>query len=124
MIVGITGFYTSSIWGMQLFRKSVISIFSGIIAPLTLFPNWFQNLANILPFKELIYTPINIYNKFIKILITIILPFAFVAYFPTMSYLGKNSYMIYLSPVVAIILWFIAIKIWNFALSKYRSTGN
>lgn len=68
--------------------------------------------------------PINIYNKFIKILITIILPFAFVAYFPTMSYLGKNSYMIYLSPVVAIILWFIAIKIWNFALTKYRSTGN
>jgi len=61
MIVGITGFYTSSIWGMQILRKSVISIFSGIIAPITLFPDWFQNLANILPFKELIYTPINIW---------------------------------------------------------------
>ena len=68
--------------------------------------------------------PIDIYNKFIKILITVILPFAFVAYYPTMNYLGLNKYMIYLSPVIAIILWIIAVKIWNWALNKYRSTGN
>lgn len=68
--------------------------------------------------------PISIYNKFIRILITIILPFAFVAYYPTMAYLGFNTYMIYLSPVVAITLWIIAVKLWNLALNKYRSTGN
>ncbi len=67
--------------------------------------------------------PITIYNKFIRILITVILPFAFVAYYPVMSYLGFNKYMIYLSPVVAIVLWIIAIKLWNLALNKYRSTG-
>ncbi len=67
--------------------------------------------------------PINIYNKFIRILITTILPFAFVAYYPTMDYLGLNNYMIYLSPVVAIVLWIIAVKLWNLALNKYRSTG-
>lgn len=38
MIVGTAGFYTNSIWGMQILRKAVISIFSGLIAPLTLFP--------------------------------------------------------------------------------------
>ena len=67
--------------------------------------------------------PINIYNSFIKILITFVLPFAFVAYYPTMDYLGLNHYMIYLSPVVSIVLWIIAIKLWNLALNKYRSTG-
>lgn len=67
--------------------------------------------------------PIDIYNKFIKILITIILPFAFVAYYPTMAYLGLNNYMIYLSPIIAIVLWIIAVFIWNLALNKYRSTG-
>ena len=61
MIIGTTGFYTNSIWGMQILRKSIIAIFSGIIAPITLFPNWFQTISNILPFKELIYTPINIW---------------------------------------------------------------
>lgn len=68
--------------------------------------------------------PINIYNKFIRILITVILPFAFVAYYPTMAYLEMNTYMIYLSPMIAVILWIIAIKLWNVALNKYRSTGN
>ena len=67
--------------------------------------------------------PLDIYNTFIKILITVILPFAFVAYYPTMSYLGFNNYMIYLSPIVAIALWIIAVKVWSLALNKYRSTG-
>lgn len=61
MIAGTVGFYSNSIWGMQILRKAIISIFSGIIAPITLFPGWFQTLANILPFQELIYTPINIW---------------------------------------------------------------
>lgn len=67
--------------------------------------------------------PIDIYNKFVKILITMILPFAFVAYYPTASYLGFESYMIYLSPVIAIVIWIVAVKTWNLALRKYRSTG-
>ncbi len=67
--------------------------------------------------------PIDIYNKFIKVLITVILPFAFVAYYPSMNYLGMNSNMIYISPIIMIVLWIIAIKLWNLALNKYRSTG-
>ncbi len=67
--------------------------------------------------------PLDIYNKFIKLLITAILPFAFVAYYPTMNYLGMNSKMIYIAPIIMVILWIIAIKVWNIALSKYRSTG-
>lgn len=67
--------------------------------------------------------PIDIYNKVIKIIITCVLPFAFVAYYPTMSYLGFNKYLIYVSPIIAILLWIIAIKAWNWALNKYRSTG-
>lgn len=68
--------------------------------------------------------PIDIYNGFIKFLITYILPYVFVAYYPTMNYLGMDKYMIYLSPIVAIVLWIIAINVWNWALKKYRSTGN
>lgn len=67
--------------------------------------------------------PLDIYNKFIKLLITAILPFAFVAYYPSMNYLGMNKGMIYIAPVIMIILWSLAIEIWNLALNKYRSTG-
>ena len=61
MIVGTVGFYTNSIWGMQILRKAVIQIFSGLIAPISLFPMWFQKISEFLPFKDLIYTPINIW---------------------------------------------------------------
>lgn len=75
IIVGTVGFYTNSIWGMQILRKAVIKIFSGIIAPISLFPIWFQNISKFLPFKELIYTPINIwlgkmpYNEILFVII-------------------------------------------------------
>lgn len=78
IIVGTMGFYSSTIWGMDLLRKSVISIFSGMIAPITLFPDWFQKVANILPFKDFVYTPINIWlgristNEIIYVIIKLI----------------------------------------------------
>ena len=69
--------------------------------------------------------PIEIYNKFIRILITFIFPFVFATYYPTLNYLGQeNGWLMYLSPIVAIIFLSIAIKIWNWGLNRYRSTGN
>lgn len=67
--------------------------------------------------------PLTIYNRILRIIMTAVLPFAFVAYYPTMAYLGLNTYMIYLSPIVAIVIWIVAVKLWNLALNKYRSTG-
>ncbi len=69
--------------------------------------------------------PIGIYNRFIKLLISGILPFAFASYYPTLDYLGQQqNYLILLTPCIALLIWMIAIKIWNWALKKYRSTGN
>lgn len=61
LALGMTAFYTNSIWGIEIFKRSIISIFSGMIAPITLFPSFLQKIANVLPFKDCIYTPINIY---------------------------------------------------------------
>lgn len=61
LILGMTAFYTNSIWGVEIFKRAVLSIFSGMIAPIGLFPQALQKVANILPFKDCIYTPINIY---------------------------------------------------------------
>ena len=74
---------------------------------------------------KLVEYPIDIYNKFIKILITFIFPFAFVSYYPTLSYLeGNHTSLFFIVPIIALIIWIIAIKSWNWALKKYRSTGN
>lgn len=69
--------------------------------------------------------PIEIYNKLIRILITFLLPFAFVSYYPTLEYLkGEQTHLIYIMPLITIIIWVIAVKVWNWALGRYRSTGN
>ena len=61
IILGMTAFYTDSIWGIEILKRSILHIFSGMIAPIELFPETLQKIANILPFKDFIYTPINIY---------------------------------------------------------------
>lgn len=61
LILGVIAFYTNSIWGIEMFKRAILSIFSGIIAPITLFPEFFQKIANFLPFADCIYTPVNIY---------------------------------------------------------------
>ena len=61
IIIAMIAFYTNSIWGIEIFKRSILSIFSGMIAPITLFPEILQKTANFLPFKDCIYTPISIY---------------------------------------------------------------
>jgi len=61
LILGIIAFYTNSIWGIEMFKRAILSIFSGMIATIVLFPDFLQKIANFLPFKDCIYTPVNIY---------------------------------------------------------------
>lgn len=69
--------------------------------------------------------PIEIYNKFVRILISFILPFAFASYFPTLDYLFENqNNLFFIVPCITITVWIIVIITWNWALKQYRSTGN
>lgn len=103
MIVGTVGFYTNSIWGMQILRKATIQIFSGIIAPITLFPLWFQEVSKWLPFKELIYTPVNIWLGNIEI--------------------NEIFFIIIKQIVWGVILYFIAKTFFNHAVKNITING-
>jgi ABC-2 type transport system permease protein len=61
-LTGLWSFWSSgSIWGMK-FAKGVISdLLSGVMIPLSLFPTWLSNIASVLPFQAVYYTPISIY---------------------------------------------------------------
>lgn len=61
LIIGMIAFYTNSIWGVEILKRAILSVFSGMIAPITLFPEFLQKIMNILPFKDCIFTPISIY---------------------------------------------------------------
>lgn len=104
-------------------------IIAGIIVAFSTVSFWSHKANEVIWTGYRMYTlaqyPIQIYNTVIRVLITCILPFAFVAYFPLSNILNKdNTYLAYLAPIVMIIVWIIGVKIWNWGLKHYSSTGN
>lgn len=70
--------------------------------------------------------PVNIYNKAIRILLTWILPFAFVGVYPAAFFLEKEITQAFalLTPIVGIVVFTIGITIWNIGVRKYRGAGS
>ena len=68
--------------------------------------------------------PLEIYNPFIKFILTFVVPFGFINYYPAALFLGKGSYIAYLTPVIGIINFVIAYGFWKFGMKNYASTGS
>lgn len=64
--IGLLTFYTNFSWGLQTFQESLVALFSGALVPLSFFPSWLLKITNLLPFKEMSYSPVAIYLGLIK----------------------------------------------------------
>lgn len=80
--------------------------------------------------KEFIRYPLSIYNKFIQILLTVVIPYGFISFYPSQLLLRKDDFLMfssslqYLSPVVGIIMILIALFFWKIGVKHYESTGS
>lgn len=70
--------------------------------------------------------PVTIYNNFIKVIITYIIPFAFTAYYPASYFLrGEDGLFCVLGTIiVSSLLFVVSILVWNRGLKKYESAGS
>ncbi|TVY00338.1 ABC transporter permease [Paenibacillus cremeus] len=70
--------------------------------------------------------PLNIYNLGVQVLITAVVPFAFISFFPAVYIFGQEEWGLYglLSPLVAIYTACMALWIFRRGLRRYESTGN
>jgi ABC-2 type transport system permease protein len=70
--------------------------------------------------------PTPIFNSVIQFIVSFIIPFAFVAFYPATHFFSKPGYekFCYLTPFVALICVFLAICLWNIGVKKYASTGS
>jgi ABC-type uncharacterized transport system, permease component len=66
--------------------------------------------------------PMNIYNKVIKFVLTWIIPFGFISYFPT-DYILNSNIIGLLSPIFAIVFFLLAYSFFKLSLKKYESAG-
>lgn len=60
MMTVLATFWFEGAEGLQHFKWVVLSLFSGMIIPLSLMPAWLQQLVNLLPFKYLYAVPIGV----------------------------------------------------------------
>ncbi|MTI71714.1 MAG: ABC transporter permease [Firmicutes bacterium] len=74
--------------------------------------------------------PISIYNKGLKILLTFILPYGFISFYPSKYFLNKSNDEIfhylfqYATPIVGILLFILSYKVWLLGVNNYKSTGS
>lgn len=75
-------------------------------------------------------TPISIYPRIAQIFLTVIIPFAFVSFYPAQYFLSKNDFLMFspilqfMSPVVGVLTLSIAGFAWLHGVDSYQSSGN
>ena len=72
--------------------------------------------------------PVHIYGRALAFVLTFVLPYAFMAYYPTLHFFqldveGFPGFLAYLTPVVAVVSTAIAVAAWSVGLRHYQSTG-
>jgi len=79
--------------------------------------------------NEVMSYPITIYPNWIRRFFTYILPLAFLNYFPALFFLGKPypynlpPILSFAAPLAAGLMFFAAMKFWNYGRMHYQSTG-
>lgn len=78
--------------------------------------------------EDFIAYPLSIYNKGIQILLTFVLPYGFINFYPSQHFLGKQELFHpvfqYLTPVVGLALFAGAYRFWKAGLDVYEGTGS
>ncbi|MBY6023624.1 ABC transporter permease [Priestia aryabhattai] len=105
-------------------------VYAGIFIALASIGFWSDARTSIMPTMYNIGNygryPVDIYNNVIRYVLTWILPFAFVGVYPAAYFLGREEWYGYafLTPVMGIIFFTLAIVLWNVGVKRYRGAGN
>lgn len=78
-------------------------------------------------FQELTKFPIDIYHRTLRLLLTWIIPFACISYYPGLLLLGKpgvNPWLGYSAPLATVAVVGVAAVVWRRGLARYQGTGH
>ncbi len=83
------------------------------------------------PFTELLESltgvmrfPLNIFGNSVKLLFTFVLPLIFIVTVPAQVLLGSIDHLTFIAPIVAALLFTIAIKFWKLSIKRYSSASS
>ena len=78
--------------------------------------------------REFINYPLSIYNRAVQVILTFILPYGFISFYPAQLFLGKEDYLFhpslpYATLPVGLGLFFVAYRFWRYGIDRYQGTG-
>lgn len=59
-IIGLTSFYTESIWGISIAKDTIVLLLSGAVIPINFFPDILRKIVGFLPFQAIYHIPLTI----------------------------------------------------------------
>lgn len=104
-------------------------IIAGINLIFTVSSFWVVRSNNVIwmvySFADFAQYPLEMFGIAINCLLTFVLPYGFVSYYPVCVLLGKLSpiYLVY-EAIVTIVIIIVALRLWKFGLKIYESAGN
>lgn len=120
-------------WDFPVFFLMVIGaalIYGGIYIILASLGFWFEGRMGLMP---MVYNlsnygryPTNVYKGAVRFILTWILPFAFVGFYPATILMHREEYYSYacLTPVVGLVFFIAAYFVWSSGIKRYISTGS
>ena len=110
MIIGALAFWMISIRSLTWLLNFIISIFAGLYVPITFFPNVLVRILDFLPFKYMIFVPINIYLGKIPVSLD-------------NGFLGSVWYSLSMQIFWCLMLYFIVVVFWKVSLKRFGGVG-
>lgn len=115
---------------LPLFIASGVLVFLGVFTALSSLSFWFVDRIGLLPpvYNMMAFGryPVTIYNPVLKFVLSWIIPFAFVGFFPATWFIGHNEFFGYFlaTPLVAVAFFAIGCLVFHLGLRRYESTGS
>jgi len=116
--------------GLMLLVPTAALVYIGVFLGLTAVSFWAEDrmglappIYNVIRFSRY---PITIFSRWVQILLTFVLPFAWVAFYPAAWFVGSGQFhrFAFFTPVVGIATFGLAYGIWRRGIGRYASTGS
>jgi ABC-2 type transport system permease protein len=123
-------FGVQEILTLLILAPSAALVYMGVFLAITSVSFWHEDrmglappVYNIIRFSRY---PITIYSLPVRIFLTFVLPFAWVAFFPATWFLGSEEFsrLALITPLVGIVVFAGSVLIWQRGVRNYASTGS
>lgn len=105
-------------------------VYTGVFLTLTAVSFWYEDRMGLAPpvYNVIRFSryPITIFSPLVRLFLTFVLPFAWVAFYPATWFVGDAAFrrFAFFTPVVGIVVFSLAYNVWLRGVRRYASTGS